>query len=104
MSLSFNEAYGVVLWGSEASALNVPFAHGDVQLVGGPKGVSSRSHSCTHRYDLDEDGELSGTGTKVLPNGVVIRLLDQPKQNSVQEYYEEMIGILNYPEDMSDEE
>ncbi len=78
MSLSFNEAYGVVLWGSEASALNVPFAHGDVQVVGeigfedseaaklasgakkhgivGPKGVSSRSHSCTHRYDLDEDG------------------------------------------------
>jgi len=85
MSLSFNEAHGVVLWGSEASALNVPFAHGDVesptgqpgsiQLVGFedseaaqpasgekkhgsvlPKGASSRSHSCTHRYDLDEDG------------------------------------------------
>lgn len=54
--------------------------------------------------DLEEDGELTGTGTKVLSNGVVIRLLDHPKTASAQDYYEEMIGILNYPEEMSDGE
>jgi len=82
MSLSFNEEHGVVLWGSEASALNVPFMHAEsltghrTQLIGelgfddkeagshlaGEErkhdfpGAGMLSHMCTHRYDLDEDG------------------------------------------------
>ena len=79
MSLSFNEAHGVVLWGSESSALKVPFVHGEPQMakpgsilkdsevaqlasgdkkygIVGPKGALSHSLSCTHRYDLEEDG------------------------------------------------
>ena len=78
MSLSFNEEHGVVLWGSEASALDVPLVHTEsptghprnTQLVGelgfedkeaghdfiNLTAAGMRSHACTHRYDLDEDG------------------------------------------------
>ena len=70
MSLSFNENHGVVLWGSESSALTVPFAQakvfkaqksspcGDVEACAGGDSTASTTDrlTCTHRHDLDEDG------------------------------------------------
>lgn len=67
MSLSFNEQHGVVLWGSESSALTVPFANakvfkaqknspcGDMEACAGGGSTTDRI-TCTHRHDLDEDG------------------------------------------------
>lgn len=84
MSAAFNSEHGVVLWGSEASAQAVPFCRNTIKPNGanvsidtpdvevGFNGVVDTSgapvHSnamprdnggeatCTHRYDLDEDG------------------------------------------------
>ena len=83
MSISFNEQHGVVLWGSEACALAVPFLNTHTRVgKSGKPGRSGNSSgfwpdvemslastasgdnleatgvqgSCTHRHDLDEDG------------------------------------------------
>jgi hypothetical protein len=80
MSASFNQEHGVVLWGSEASAQAVPFvgdaadkpqnptaanrdAEADVGFAvtsgaarGQTNGRVDGEVTCTHRYDLDEDG------------------------------------------------
>ena len=82
MSAAFNSEHGVVLWGSEASAQAVPFCRntikpngtnvsidtpdvevgfsGVVNTSGAPVHSRSRDNgaeaTCTHRYDLDEDG------------------------------------------------
>jgi len=67
MSLSFNEVHGVILWGSESSALSVAFQSAKSTMPGksfqvpcpdvetGPGEGISRN-TCTHRHDLDEDG------------------------------------------------
>jgi hypothetical protein len=70
MSLSFNEEHGVILWGSEASALSVPFTDARTSKnrkgsqgpcpntleAGLREGLGMDRHTCTHRHDLDEDG------------------------------------------------
>lgn len=127
MSLSFNEEHGVVLWGSESSALDVPLVHSE-SLAGHPRstqlvgelgfedneaaphlddeerkhgsvnltGAAMRSHSCTHRYDLDEDGgeivEVRSTqpGTQALS----LAMAHWTASGNVREIFSSSIGDL----------